>query len=146
MNRLSLERRARIIGMIAEGNSLRSTSRMADVSIDTVTKLLVEVGAACSDYQDRVFHNLKLKRIQCDEIWSFVYVKKRTSRRRCWSTGTLATFGHGRPLTALLSWFRPGGLAPEMPTPQQSSSVTCRGALRIACNSRRMGTRRTWEP
>ncbi len=77
MNRLSLERRAQIVRMIAEGNSLRSTSRMADVSINTVTKLLVEVGAACSDYQDRVFRNLKLKRIQCDEIWSFVYAKEK---------------------------------------------------------------------
>jgi IS1 family transposase len=77
MNRLPLDRRAEIIGMIAEGNSLRSTSRMADVSINTVTKLLVEVGAACSAYQDRVFRNLRLKRIQCDEIWSFVYAKQK---------------------------------------------------------------------
>ena len=77
MNRLSLESRARIIGMIAEGNSLRSASRMADVSINTVTKLLVDVGAACSDYQDRVFRNLRLTRIQCDEIWSFVYAKEK---------------------------------------------------------------------
>lgn len=75
--RLPLQRRAQIIGMLAEGNSLRSTSRMADVSINTVTKLLVEVGAFCAEYQDRVFHNLKLKRIQCDEIWSFVYAKEK---------------------------------------------------------------------
>ena len=47
MNRLSIERRAQILGMLCEGNSLRSTSRMADVSINTVTKLLVDVGAAC---------------------------------------------------------------------------------------------------
>jgi IS1 family transposase len=77
MNRLSLEHRAKIVGMIAEGNSLRSTSRMADVSISTVTKLLVDVGAACSAYQDRAFRNLKLRRIQCDEIWSFVYAKQK---------------------------------------------------------------------
>ena len=77
MNRLPVQRRAQIIGMLAEGSSLRSTSRMADVSINTVTKLLVEVGAVCSDYQDRVFRNLKLRRIQCDEIWSFVYAKEK---------------------------------------------------------------------
>ncbi len=75
MNRLSLERRAQIIGLLAEGNSLRAASRLADVSINTVTKLLVDVGAACEQYQDKALRNLKCKRIQCDEIWSFVYAK-----------------------------------------------------------------------
>ena len=77
MNRLNAERRTQIIRLLVEGNSLRSTSRIADVSINTVTKLLVEIGAACTDYQDRAFKNLKLKRIQCDEIWSFIYAKQR---------------------------------------------------------------------
>lgn len=80
MNRLPLESRARIVGMIVEGNSLRSTSHLADVSINTVTKLLVDVGAVCSIYQDRVFRNLPLKRIQCDEIWSFVYARRKNVR------------------------------------------------------------------
>ena len=61
--------------MLAEGNSLRATSRMADVSINTVTKLLVDVGAECEAYQDRTLRNLKCRRIQCDEIWSFIYAK-----------------------------------------------------------------------
>jgi IS1 family transposase len=61
--------------MLTEGNSLRATSRMADVSINTVTKLLVDVGAACEEYQDKALRSLKCKRIQCDEIWSFVYAK-----------------------------------------------------------------------
>jgi IS1 family transposase len=77
MNRLNAERRTQIIRLLVEGNSLRSTSRIADVSINTVTKLLVEIGAACTDYQDRAFKNLKLKRIQCDEIWSFIYAKQK---------------------------------------------------------------------
>ena len=55
--------------------SLRATSRLADVSINTVTKLLVDVGAACSAYQDRTLRNLPCKRIQVDEIWSFCYAK-----------------------------------------------------------------------
>src|SRR3989440_7543934 len=75
MNRLPLERRAQIVGMLAEGNSLRATSRLADVSINTVTKLLLDLGAACEEYQDRALRNLKLNRIQCDEIWAFVYAK-----------------------------------------------------------------------
>jgi IS1 family transposase len=77
MNRLPLERRAQIIGLLAEGNSLRAASRLADVSINTVTKLLLDVGAACEEYQDRTLRGLKVKRIQCDEIWSFVYAKNK---------------------------------------------------------------------
>ncbi len=75
MNRLPLERRAQILVMLAEGNSLRATSCMADVSINTVTKLLLDVGAACEEYQDRTLRNLKCRRIQCDEIWAFGYAK-----------------------------------------------------------------------
>ncbi len=61
--------------MLVEGSSLRAASRLADVSINTVTKLLVDVGAACEQYQDRALRDLKCKRIQCDEIWSFCYAK-----------------------------------------------------------------------
>src|SRR6266403_5326207 len=75
MNRLPLERRAQIVGLLAEGNSLRAASRLADVSINTVTKLLLDVGAACEKYQDETLRNLKCRRIQCDEIWAFVYAK-----------------------------------------------------------------------
>jgi IS1 family transposase len=75
MNRLPLERRAQIVGMLVEGNSLRATARLADVSLNTVTKLLLDVGAACEVYQDQALRNLKCRRIQCDEIWAFVYAK-----------------------------------------------------------------------
>jgi IS1 family transposase len=75
MNRLPVERRAQIVGLLAEGNSLRAASRLADVSINTVTKLLLDVGAACEKYQDETLRNLKSRRIQCDEIWAFVYAK-----------------------------------------------------------------------
>jgi IS1 family transposase len=77
MNRLPLERRAQLIGLLAEGNSLRAASRLADVSINTVTKLLLDIGAACEEYQDKALKNLKCRRIQCDEIWAFVYAKSK---------------------------------------------------------------------
>jgi IS1 family transposase len=77
MNRLPLARRAQIVGVLVEGNSLRATSRMADVSINTVSKLLVDLGASSEEYQDRTLRNLKCRRIQCDEIWSFVYAKSK---------------------------------------------------------------------
>lgn len=58
-----------------EGTSLRATSRLADVSINTVTKLLFDAGTACSDYQNRTLRNLTCKRVQVDEIWAFCYAK-----------------------------------------------------------------------
>ncbi len=75
MNKLSLQKRAQILGMLVEGNSLRATSRMADVSINTVTKLLVDAGCAVADYQYKTLRNLPCKRVQVDEIWSFCYAK-----------------------------------------------------------------------
>jgi IS1 family transposase len=77
MNTLTKEKRTQIIGMLIEGMSLRAASRLADVSINTVTKLLVDIGRATSDYQDRTLRNLRCKRIQCDEIWAFVYAKEK---------------------------------------------------------------------
>jgi len=77
MNKLSTERQAQIIKVLCEGNSIRSTARITDTSINTVIKLLREVGAACLKYQDETLRNLSCKRIECDEIWSFCYAKER---------------------------------------------------------------------
>jgi len=90
MNRLSREKQAKIIAALVEGNSIRATSRMMDVSKDTVVKLQVEAGYACADYQDKVFHNLTCKRVQCDEMWSFVYAKEKNV-----PTGKRGKFGYG---------------------------------------------------
>lgn len=77
MNRLSREDRVRIVQGLVEGCSLRSVSRIADVSINTVTKLLVDLGCVCAEYQDRTLRRLSPKRIQCDEIWAFCYSKQK---------------------------------------------------------------------
>lgn len=77
MNKLNTAKRAQILGMLVEGNSMRATSRMADCSINTVTKLLIDVGRACSQYQHETLINLPCKHIQCDEIWSFCYSKEK---------------------------------------------------------------------
>lgn len=75
MNKLDIKKRAQILHMLVEGNSLRATARMADVSRNTVDKLLRDVGIGCLAYQDERLRNLPCKRVQCDEIWSFVYSK-----------------------------------------------------------------------
>ena len=77
MNRMPLAKRAQILGLLVEGMSLRAASRLADCSINTVTKLLVDVGMACAEYQDKALRNLPCKRVQCDEVWSFVGCKQR---------------------------------------------------------------------
>jgi IS1 family transposase len=77
MNKLETSKRVQILQMLCEGSSMRSISRIADVSINTVTKLLVDAGTACAEYQDKVFHDLKCKRLQVDEIWSFCYSKEK---------------------------------------------------------------------
>jgi len=77
MNRLALEKRVQILSMLCEGSSMRSISRVADVSINTVSKLLVDAGEACAAFHDEKVRNVKAARIQCDEIWSFTYAKQK---------------------------------------------------------------------
>jgi IS1 family transposase len=75
MNRLSTKERASIIRALVEGNSLRSVTRMTGHSINTISKLLVEIGAAATLYQDKVLRDLPSSRIECDEIWAFCYAR-----------------------------------------------------------------------
>lgn len=79
MNRLKSEKRAKILQLLVEGNSMRAVTRIEGCSINTVTKLLIDVGRACSEYQDKTLRNLSCKKIQCDEIWSFCYSKEKNT-------------------------------------------------------------------
>ena len=77
MNKLPIETRRQILAMLCEGSSMRSISRVADVSINTVSKLLVEAGEACLILHDETVRSVKASRIQCDEIWSFCHAKQK---------------------------------------------------------------------
>jgi IS1 family transposase len=77
MNKLPLEKRVQILTMLVEGSSLRSVSRVAGVSINSVTKLLVDAGKACASFHDRMVRDVRAKHVQCDEIWNFCYSKKK---------------------------------------------------------------------
>jgi IS1 family transposase len=77
MNRLPRETRIQILSMLCEGSSMRSISRVADVSINTVDKLLRDAGLACARFHDEHVRGVKARRVQCDEIWSFVYSKQK---------------------------------------------------------------------
>lgn len=90
MNRLDNEKRSLVVKALVEGNSLRATARMTGVARMTVEKLLCDLSAACIRYQDEHLRNLKCKRVQCDEIWSFVYAKQKNVPAE-----KQGQFGHG---------------------------------------------------
>lgn len=75
MNKLPIAKRAQILSLLCEGTSMRAVSRLADVSINTVTKLLVDVGGLCAAFHDDQVRGVKAQRVQVDEIWSFTYAK-----------------------------------------------------------------------
>ena len=75
MNRLSTERRAQVIGCLVEGMSMRATARVTGVAKQTIVDLLVNIGQACSEYQDHVLRNLDCKIVEADEIWAYCYSK-----------------------------------------------------------------------
>lgn len=77
MNKLPVAQRAQILSMLCEGASMRSVSRLADVSINTVSKLLVDAGKFCAGFHDAKVRGVKCKRVQVDEIWSFTGAKQK---------------------------------------------------------------------
>ncbi len=80
MNKLDAKVRAQILHLLCEGSSIRAVTRLTDASKNTVIKLMVEAGQACAEYHDKHVRNVKARRIQCDEIWSFCYAKQKNVR------------------------------------------------------------------
>ena len=77
MNKLTNEKRAQILSLLCEGMGINAACRITGASKNTVLKLLADAGEACAKYQDEHMRNLKLKRVECDEIWSFVGCKQK---------------------------------------------------------------------
>jgi lambda repressor-like predicted transcriptional regulator len=77
MNKLPIAKRTQILAMLCEGSSMRSISRVADVSINTVTKLLIDAGTACAAFHDDKVRGVKARRVHVDEIWSFTAAKQK---------------------------------------------------------------------
>jgi IS1 family transposase len=75
MNSLTNDEKVRVIAALVEGNSIRSTSRMTGFSRNTITKLLVDLGQACMAYHDKHVRDVRVHRLQCDEIWAYVGAK-----------------------------------------------------------------------
>src|SRR5262245_10241669 len=82
MNKLPNAKRIQILTLLCEGMSMRSVSRAADVSINTVTRQLVLAGQVCSAFHNATVRNVEAKRVQGDEIWSFVGMKEKAAKHR----------------------------------------------------------------
>jgi IS1 family transposase len=81
MNRLSKDDQVKIVAALVEGNSIRSTSRMTGLARNTITKLLVDLGQACMKFHDEHVRNVRVRRLQCDEIWAYVGAKAKNVTR-----------------------------------------------------------------
>jgi hypothetical protein len=119
-NVLSPAKRVAVVAALTEGNSLRSTCRMTGVARNTVTKLLVDLGAACSAYMDEHLVDLPCRRLQVDEIWSFVYAKAKNVPEEMqgqFGFGDVWTFtaicAETKLIPAFLVGTRDGGVATE---------------------------------
>jgi IS1 family transposase len=116
MNRLSRAERATIIRALVEGSSIRSVSRMTGAARNTITTLLVDLGKACSAYQDRTLRYLTAERIECDEIWAFCHAKERNvpeAHRGEFGYGDVWTWTSIDPETKLVPSWLVGTRDPE---------------------------------
>jgi hypothetical protein len=96
---LPLATRIDILNWLCEGASMRSISRNTNVSINTVTKLLIDAGTTCALFHDKTVRNVTTKKIQCDGSWAFCYAKQQhvpTAKKPVEGAGDVS--GHGRPL------------------------------------------------
>ncbi len=140
MNRLSISDRASILGMLVEGNSLRSASRLADVSLNTVTKLLVDLGVACEKFHDQKVRNVRVRRLQADEIWCFIGAKAKnvTAEKKQEGWGDVWTWTGSDAATKLCVSYlvggRDGGWAKEF---MQDCASRIRGRVQITTDGHR---------
>ena len=112
MNRLSKDKRILVVRCLVEGMSIRATCRTTSAAKNTVTKLLRDMGCACSGYQNKAFRNLTCKRLQCDEIWSFCYAKQKnvpTEKRDVFGYGDVWTWTAIDADTKLIPTWMVGG-------------------------------------
>jgi IS1 family transposase len=112
MNKLPVAKRIQILSMLCEGSSMNSIARVADVSPNTVAKLLMEAGDACEAFHDREVRNVRSKRVQCDDIWSFCYAKQKnvkTAKAAPDGAGDLCTWTALDADTKLIIGFLCGG-------------------------------------
>jgi IS1 family transposase len=108
MNKLSVKAHAQMLSMLCEGVSMRSVSRLADVSINTLAKLLIDAGRFCAAFHNDNVKGVEAKHIQCDEIWSFTYAKAKNVAKAMeapeWAGDTWTWTGIEADTKLIVSW------------------------------------------
>jgi IS1 family transposase len=141
MNRLSTEDRIRVVAALVEGNSIRAIVRMTGVAKNTVVKLLNDLGAACAEYHNRNVRDLRVRRLQCDEIWCFVGAKKKNAspdkRAQGWGDAWTwtAVDADSKMCVSYLVGGRDGGWAYEF---MQDCAERIRGRVQITTDAHRV--------
>ena len=113
MSRLPRNKQIQVVAALIEGNSIRATVRMTGVAKNTVIRLLVDIGAACEAYQVERLVNLPCKRIQCDEIWSFVGAKQKQVNQSAHGVGDVWTWTALDADTKLIASWQVGDRGPD---------------------------------
>jgi hypothetical protein len=133
MNKLDTAKRTQVVAALVEGCSIRSIVRMTGVSKNTIAKLLIDLGVACSRYMDAHLVNLKCERVQVDEIWSFIGCKQKQVTEKKLDNGVSAAMcGRGSQSTPIPSLFRALSSASATRTRLVSSWRTWRSVSRTA--------------
>lgn len=144
MNRLSLVQKARVVAVIVEGNSIRSTKRTTGVAKNSVIKLLFDLANAWAEYYDMHFQGLRVRRLQCDEIWAFAGANMKKRNARTENRGAGETFGLGRPSTPTQFCVSSISLAAVILAGRPLSCGIADSALSVAREFRAKATRPTW--
>jgi hypothetical protein len=95
VNKLPFHKRVHVLSMLCEGSSMRSIARVADVSFNTVNKLLIDAGKVCTAVHDAKVRDVKARRVQVDEIWSFTHCKQKNVAKAKAARPKLAIHGPG---------------------------------------------------
>jgi IS1 family transposase len=112
-----MSKRVAVVSALVEGNSLRSTCRMTGVAMNTVLKLLADLGEACAAYHEEHVRGVNAKRIQCDEIWQYVYAKAKNvpeEKKGTFGFGDVWTWTALDPDTKLMVSYMVGPRTPHM--------------------------------
>lgn len=113
MNKLSVNQRAQILRLLCEGTGMRAITRLTGVSINTISKLLVDAGIACAQYHDGAVRGVTAKRVQCDEIWSFTYAKAKDAPEGATDSWTWTALTDDKLILSYLVGGRDAGYAHE---------------------------------
>lgn len=147
MSKLTRDERISVLKQLLEGSSVSSTVRLTDVSMPTILKLLVDVGEVCAEAHDRLVRKVKSRRVQADEIWSFVGMKQKNTDeidRACGKGDAWTWLGIDADNKLIVSYLVADRLPIGGKRAQKPLSAIWPLVWPSACNSPRMALRSIW--